>query len=70
MLEMIIGQQKDVEDLTQLGFNHEEITRTINLYRKSEYKRFQFCPILKLHAKSFGFGHRIPISKNSNYQIT
>jgi NAD+ synthase (glutamine-hydrolysing) len=41
----------------------------LELYSKSEYKRTQFCPILKVKAKSFGFGYRMPISKSYNYQL-
>ena len=33
----------------------------------SEYKRKQFCPIIKLKNKSFGLGHRVPISKNTSF---
>jgi NAD+ synthase (glutamine-hydrolysing) len=55
--------------LLRLGFSEAEVTKVLHLYLKSEYKRAQFCPILKVKAKSFGFGYRVPISKHLNYQL-
>ncbi len=69
MLEGILSYQMGKKQLINLGFIEEEVTRVLNLYLKSEYKRSQFCPILKIKAKSFGFGYRIPISKNLNYHL-
>lgn len=70
MLEGILSYHSGRQQLVDLGFSEEEVTKTLNLYIKSEYKRFQFCPILKVKAKSFGFGYRVPMSKNFKYQLT
>lgn len=67
MLEGILSFRCDREDLLSMGFAKEEVERVFQLYAKSEYKRRQFCPILKLKAKSFGFGYRVPISKASAF---
>jgi NAD+ synthase (glutamine-hydrolysing) len=69
MLEGILSYRYGKKELSGLGFREDEILKTLNLYLKSEYKRAQFCPILKIKAKSFGFGYRIPISKNLNYHL-
>ncbi len=69
MLEGILSYRYGKKELSGLGFTEEEIMKTLNLYLKSEYKRAQFCPILKIKAKSFGFGYRIPISKNLKYHF-
>lgn len=63
ILAGLLSYQQSPQDLVQLGFDQEDITKVAGLYRKSEYKRKQFCPILKLDAKSFGFGYRVPITK-------
>jgi len=55
--------------LINLGFSREEVVKVFNLYRKSEYKRSQFCPIIKIAPKSYGFGHRVPISKKSDFYL-
>jgi NAD+ synthase (glutamine-hydrolysing) len=70
MLEGILSYRYGKKELSGLGFTGEEIMKTLNLYLKSEYKRAQFCPILKIKAKSFGFGYRIPISKNLKYHLS
>lgn len=69
ILEALLSYRLGYEDLLAFGFNKEEIERVINLYRRSEYKRAQFCPILKIKSKSFGFGYRVPICKNSNFYL-
>lgn len=69
MLEGILSYRLGMKELSGLGFDEAEITKTLNLYLKSEYKRAQFCPILKIKAKSFGFGYRIPMSKSLNYHL-
>jgi NAD+ synthase (glutamine-hydrolysing) len=67
MLEGILSYHAGKKQLEQMGFDPHEVTKVLNLYAKSEYKRAQFCPILKVKSKSFGFGYRIPISKNMKY---
>jgi NAD+ synthase (glutamine-hydrolysing) len=67
ILEGILSYRYGKNDLMELGFSEAEITKVLQLYLKTEYKRIQFCPILKVKAKSFGFGYRIPISKNHSF---
>lgn len=63
ILEAILSYRLSVEDIIAKGFSKEEVEKSYRLYMRSEYKRVQFCPIIKLKAKSFGFGHRVPICK-------
>ena len=63
ILEGFLSYQKSSDDLVKEGFNKEEITKVASLILKSEYKRKQFCSIIKIDAKSFGFGYRVPITK-------
>lgn len=70
ILEGILSYRLGKKELLELGFMEKEIDRVIGLYTKSEYKRAQFCPILKVKTKSFGFGYRVPMSKSLNYQVT
>ena len=69
ILEGILSFRLGKKELLGLGFHEEEVTKVLHLYLKSEYKRAQFCPILKVKAKSFGFGYRVPMSKNLGYQL-
>ncbi|TDJ09576.1 MAG: NAD(+) synthase [Deltaproteobacteria bacterium] len=63
ILEGLLSYRLSPKDLINLGFPREEVEKTFNLYQRVEFKRFQFCPIIKIKAKSFGFGYRIPICK-------
>jgi len=67
ILEGILSYRFSAKDLSRLGFSHDHIEKTFQLYRKTEFKRYQFCPILKISSKSFGFGYRIPLSKNTSF---
>lgn len=69
ILEGILTYRYSAKDLVKLGFPKEEVQQTFDLYRRSEYKRLQFCPIIKLSSKSFGFGYRIPLSKDSRFYV-
>jgi NAD+ synthase (glutamine-hydrolysing) len=69
ILEGILSYRLGKTQLMELGLPENEIIKVLELYSKSEYKRTQFCPILKVKAKSFGFGYRMPISKSYNYQL-
>lgn len=63
ILEALLSFRFSPEDLTKNGHNRQDVYKIANLIHKAEYKRRQFCPIIKIKAKSFGFGYRMPISK-------
>jgi NAD+ synthase (glutamine-hydrolysing) len=63
ILEGILSYRLGLKELQGSGFPIDELEKVYGLYTKSEYKRNQFCPIIKVKAKSFGFGYRIPICK-------
>lgn len=69
ILEGILSYQLSKSDFKNFGFSEEVIQKVFNLYRKTEYKRSQFCPIIKVKGKSFGFGYRIPTSKSSSFYV-
>tara|TARA_B100001971_G_scaffold215192_1_gene259797 strand:+ start:48167 stop:49918 length:1752 start_codon:yes stop_codon:yes gene_type:complete len=69
ILEGLLTYRYTKNDLIKMGFETEEVNRVFDLYRKSEFKRYQFCPILKISSKSFGFGYRIPMSKASQFYL-
>ena len=66
ILEALLSQRFSVEDLIKKGHLRDEVFKIYQLIVKSEYKRKQFCPIIKVKPKSFGFGYRVPISKKTN----
>ncbi len=65
ILEGILSYRMNSEDLINSGFQDNEIKLALDLIHQSEYKRSQFCPIIKVKQKSFGFGYRVPICKKN-----
>jgi NAD+ synthase (glutamine-hydrolysing) len=48
------------------GFDVSLVRRVIRMVERSEYKRQQAAPGLKISAKAFGYGRRFPIAAKSN----
>jgi NAD+ synthase (glutamine-hydrolysing) len=48
------------------GFELELVRRVISMVERSEYKRQQAAPGLKISAKAFGYGRRFPIAAKSD----
>ncbi|OIQ20568.1 MAG: NAD(+) synthase [Bacteriovorax sp. MedPE-SWde] len=65
ILEGHLSYRYSKEDLIEMKLPQEDVAKTLRLCNISEYKRKQFCPIIKLKAKSFGFGRRMPICKKN-----
>lgn len=63
ILEGHLSYQYGQEELIEMGLPEEDVKKAIRLCNISEYKRYQFCPVIKLKSKSFGFGRRMPICK-------
>lgn len=43
------------------GFEATLVDRTLKMVNTNEYKRNQFCPIIRISPKAFGVGRRVPI---------
>ncbi|MEY4292928.1 MAG: hypothetical protein RIQ61_1326, partial [Bacteroidota bacterium] len=61
VLFQLIEEQASVDQVIKNGFDEKLVKRTAQLLMQNEYKRNQFCPILRVSSKSFGSGRRIPI---------
>lgn len=65
ILDAILYQYVDkfqgVKEIVALGYDETLVKRILNMVNKNEYKRNQFCPIIRVSAKAFGLGRRIPI---------
>ena len=48
------------------GFAPEQVRRVIRMVERSEYKRQQAAPGLKISTKAFGYGRRFPIAAKSD----
>jgi NAD+ synthase (glutamine-hydrolysing) len=48
-------------EIKALGFDATLVDRVLKLVNTNEYKRNQFCPIIRISEKAFGVGRRVPI---------
>ena len=62
ILKSIIEEKKDFKLLIKEGHKEELILQIISLIKKSEFKRKQAPPILKLSSQSLGNDWRVPIA--------
>ncbi|MGE5597853.1 MAG: NAD+ synthase [Bacteroidota bacterium] len=62
ILELLIEEGRSVEEIAARGFARETVAWVAGAVRKSEYKRRQAAPGLKVTSKAFGVGRRMPIA--------
>ena len=48
-------------EIKEQGFDAAIVDRAIKMVNINEYKRNQFCPIIRVSPKAFGVGRRVPI---------
>ncbi|MEQ1552920.1 MAG: NAD+ synthase [Ferruginibacter sp.] len=61
ILYQYIELQKDPQIIKAQGFDAALVDRTLKMVNTNEYKRNQFCPIIRISPKAFGVGRRMPI---------
>lgn len=58
-----VEEEKGPAQIIAEGFDEPTVTRIIRLIDRSEYKRRQAAPGLKVTSRAFGFGRRMPIAQ-------
>ncbi|MDP1842280.1 MAG: NAD+ synthase [Sediminibacterium sp.] len=61
LLYQYIEKRKGPAEIKALGFDAALVNRTLKMVNNNEYKRNQFCPIIRISPKAFGVGRRVPI---------
>jgi NAD+ synthase (glutamine-hydrolysing) len=61
ILYQYIDERKTKAEIIANGMDADLVERILNLVNKSEYKRYQSPPVLKVSTKAFGYGRRMPI---------
>jgi NAD+ synthase/NAD+ synthase (glutamine-hydrolysing) len=68
ILEDYIEDYKSAEQIAgERGFDLHLVRKAIRMVERSEYKRQQAAPGLKISEKAFGVGRRFPIAARSDY---
>ncbi len=64
ILYRYVEEEKGAAQIVSEGFDPATVLRVIKLIDRSEYKRRQAAPGLKVTSRAFGFGRRMPIAQN------
>ena len=61
ILYQYIEKRQGPKEIKAMGFDAVLVDRVLRLVNMNEYKRNQFCPIIRVSPKAFGVGRRVPI---------
>ncbi len=61
ILYQYIERTQGPDQIKAMGFDAALVDRILKLVNVNEYKRNQFCPIIRISPKAFGVGRRVPI---------
>lgn len=61
VLYQYIERRQGPKEIIAMGIDPAIVTRILKLVNVNEYKRNQFCPIIRVSSKAFGVGRRVPI---------
>jgi NAD+ synthase (glutamine-hydrolysing) len=61
VLYQYIERRQGPKEIISMGIDADLVNRVLKLVNTNEYKRNQFCPIIRVSSKAFGVGRRLPI---------
>ena len=61
VLYQYIERRQGPNEIIAMGIDEALVKRILKLVNTNEYKRNQFCPIIRVSCKAFGVGRRMPI---------
>jgi NAD+ synthase (glutamine-hydrolysing) len=61
ILYQYIERCQGPKEITAMGIDEVLVARVLKMVNSNEYKRNQFCPIIRVSCKAFGIGRRVPI---------
>lgn len=61
VLYQYIEKRRGPNEIVAMGMEAKLVARILKLVNSNEYKRNQFCPIIRVSTKAFGVGRRMPI---------
>jgi len=64
ILKLYIVENCSREEIVRHGFDDELVGSVISLVARSEHKRVQAPPVLKISPRAFGIGRRVPLARN------
>jgi len=68
IVEDFVEESRPAEEIAQAhNFDLDLVRRVIRMVERSEYKRQQAAPGIKISAKAFGYGRRFPIAAKAEF---
>ena len=67
ILKSFIEEKKSLDEICNMGYERNLVTKIINMVIGSEYKRRQYSPGVKVNPESFGRDRRFPIVSKFKY---
>ena len=61
VLYQYIEKRQGPREIIAMGIDEPLVRRVLKLVNTNEYKRNQFCPVIRVSCKAFGVGRRVPI---------
>ena len=61
ILRMYLEENKEIEEITSVIGDRNLVQKVLRMVDKSEFKRRQSAPVLRVSSKAFGYGRRYPI---------
>ena len=61
VLFQYIEKRQGPREIIAMGIDEALVRRILRMVNANEYKRNQFCPIIRVSSKAFGVGRRMPI---------
>jgi NAD+ synthetase len=62
IIEGYVEYNRSVEEIVADGIDHDVVVHVVGLINRTEYKRRQAAPGIKITSKAFGIGRRYPIA--------
>jgi NAD+ synthase (glutamine-hydrolysing) len=70
ILLAFIEEDLSVNEITERGFDRDVVTRVLELVKRSEYKRRQAPPGIRISRRAFGRDWRYPITSQYTFPET
>lgn len=61
ILYQYVERRQGPKEIINMGHDAALVNRILKMVNNNEYKRNQFCPIIRVSPKAFGIGRRVPI---------
>ena len=63
ILRLYVEGSTDAESIVAAGYDRATVERVVKLVVRSEYKRWQAAPVLRVSSRAFGSGRRMPLAQ-------